>query len=488
MKLRDIFENTKLAEAAGDVEITGICIDSRKIMPGDIYVCIEGTQVDGHDFVKEAVERGAAAILHKKNKRGLADVDVPKIGVADTRHALAFACKQFFGDPTKGMKLVGVTGTNGKSSTVAFVEEILLACGKKVGAVGTMGARINGEVLDIPFATSTTPDTVELYHMLAAMAKADVEYVVMEVTSHALALQKVAALRFALGLFTNLSQDHLDFHGTMENYRLAKARLFDLADKGIINHDDDTRDFLLKYAKIPMVTYGLAPDCDYYARDMVMGRNRISYIIENDVVEVNIPGKFTVYNTLCAYAACRELGMSVDAVAAALRGVAGVDGRIQSIPNYCGFTVIVDYAHSPDGLENIITSCREFTENRIITVFGCGGDRDPTKRPIMGEIAGRLSDYCIITSDNPRNEKPEDIIAQVEEGLAPTNCPYKGIVDRREAIFAAIAMARDEDCVIIAGKGHEDYQEFENKRRVHFDDAKVAEEAFEQFKAGYTGQ
>ncbi|MCL2397439.1 MAG: Mur ligase family protein, partial [Defluviitaleaceae bacterium] len=239
------------------VKITGICIDSRKISPGDLYVCIEGLQVDGHNFAYEAVAKGAVAVLYTKGKPGMDGLGVPVIGVEDTRLTLAFACKDLFGDPTANMKLIGVTGTNGKTSVVAFVEEIFRAAGKKVGAIGTMGARINGRVLDIPYATSTTPDTVELYHILAAMAKEGAEYVAMEVTSHALALHKASALRFALGLFTNLSQDHLDFHGTMDAYRLAKARLFDLCDAGIINYDDDTRDFLKDYAKIPMLTYGL---------------------------------------------------------------------------------------------------------------------------------------------------------------------------------------------------------------------------------------
>ena len=480
MKLRDIFIDMKFAEIAGDTEITGINIDSRKVQPGDLYVCIEGLQVDGHNFAANAVAKGAAAVLYKKGKRGMKDIDVPLVAANDTRLALAFVCKRFFGDPTADMKLIGITGTNGKSSTVSFVEEILRAQGVAVGAIGTMGVRMNGETLDIPFETSTTPDTIDLYHMLAAMRDAGAKYVVMEVSSHALALHKVAALRFALGLFTNLTQDHLDFHGTMDNYRLAKAKLFDLCDKGIINFDDDTRDFLLKYAKIPMVTYGLAPDCDYYANDVVMGRNRVSYVVENDVIEVPIPGKFTVYNTLCAYAAARELGFAPKGIAAAARAIGGVSGRIQSIPNHHGFTVIVDYAHSPDGLENIITSCREFTESRIITVFGCGGDRDNAKRSIMGEIAGRLSDYCIITSDNPRNEDPDAIIDMVEKGVMQTNCGYQKIVDRREAIFAAIAMAQEEDCIIIAGKGHENYQEFENKRREDFDDAEIAKEALNQ--------
>jgi len=476
MKLKDIFTDIKLSTEAGDTEIKGLCIDHRKIKPGDIYVCIEGTRVDGHTFAAEAVEKGAAAVLHKKNKRGMGDITVPKIGVADTRLALAFACKNFYGHPDAKLKLIGITGTNGKTSTVTFVEEILRANKKKVGAIGTLGIRANGKPLDIAFSTSTTPDTIELYEILTEMVRKKIEYVVMEVSSHALALHKVSALRFTLGLFTNLSQDHLDFHGTMENYLLAKARLFDLSDKGIVNQHDDSCEFLLKYAKIPMITYGLEPACDYYIDDMLMSCNKISYLIEDDVVEVPVPGLFTVFNTACAYAACRELGVPTRNVADALRNVAGVKGRIQSVPNYFGFTVIVDYAHSPDGLENIINSVREFAEKRIITVFGCGGDRDPIKRPIMGEIAGRLSDICIITSDNPRNEDPDAIIEQVAVGVRAAGCPHKKITDRWQAILASMKIATYEDVIIIAGKGHEDYQEFENGRREHFDDLEVAKD------------
>jgi UDP-N-acetylmuramoyl-L-alanyl-D-glutamate--2,6-diaminopimelate ligase len=329
----------------------------------------------------------------------------------------------------------------------------------------------------MPFATSTTPDTIELYQILRAMADAGAKYVVMEVSSHALALHKVASLNFEIGLFTNLSQDHLDFHGTMENYRLAKAGLFDLCLKGIVNHDDETKDFLLEYAVLcDMRTYGLNGG-DYHALDPVLRYDGVSYTIQGQAVDIPIPGKFTIYNTLCAFAAARELGFKACDIAKALAKQKGVDGRIQNIPNDRGFSVIVDYAHSPDGLENIITSCQEFTKGRIITVFGCGGDRDALKRPLMGEMAGKLSDFCIITSDNPRNEDPLKIINQVAEVLAQTDCCYDSIIDRKEAIFAAIAIARPGDCIIIAGKGHENYQEFENGRRIDFDDAQIAKEA-----------
>jgi len=482
------------------VDITGISIDSRKVQVGDLYVCIEGLHVDGHDFAQSAVEAGAVAVLCKTGREGDMPQNAAAISADDTRLAMAHICHEFFGDPAKGMKLIGITGTNGKTSTTAFLEGILRKCGKRVGSIGTLGVLLDGKPLDMPFATSTTPDTVELYQILGVMAGAGAEYVVMEVSSHALALHKVAALTFELGLFTNLTQDHLDFHGTMENYRLAKAGLFDLCKTGIINHDDDTRDFLLDYAKCKMFTYGIDGG-DYRAEDCVLQSFGISYIIKGQGVDVPIPGKFTVYNSLCAYGASIQLGLAHEEVAAALRGVRGVGGRIQSISNNRGFSVIVDYAHSPDGLENIISACREFTKGRIITVFGCGGDRDAVKRPIMGEIAGRLSDLVIITSDNPRNESPEAIIDEIAGGIAgqarndgvcadgiaggarndgvcsvgagivrPQSDIYK-ITHRGEAITKAINLAKPDDCIIIAGKGHENYQEFENGRREHFDDA-----------------
>jgi UDP-N-acetylmuramoyl-L-alanyl-D-glutamate--2,6-diaminopimelate ligase len=464
-------------------------------------VCIEGIHVDGHKFAFDAVDKGAAAILCKKGREGEMPPNIPIISADDTRLALAFKCKEFFGDPSgpseshaKGMKLIGITGTNGKTSTTAFIENVLIKLGKSVGSIGTLGTRLNGfplDMTDMTFSTSTTPDTIELYQILTAMQKAGSEYVVMEVSSHALALHKVAALNFALGIFTNLTQDHLDFHGNMENYRLAKAQLFDLAGTGIINYDDKTRDFLLDYAaahKRPkMLTYGLNGG-DYHAANYSLQKDKISYIIVGTTlaaeplslghpqIEIPIPGKFNIYNSLCTFAAAHQLGFNEDDIAKALKEMHVVDGRIQTIPNNRGFTVIVDYAHSPDGLENIITACREFTKGRIITVFGCGGDRDSAKRPIMGEVAGRLSDYCIITSDNPRNENPASIIAETAAGLFPTGCEYDAIIDRKEAISAAILKAKPGDCVIIAGKGHETYQEFENGRRVDFDDAKIARE------------
>ncbi|MCL2753626.1 MAG: UDP-N-acetylmuramoyl-L-alanyl-D-glutamate--2,6-diaminopimelate ligase, partial [Defluviitaleaceae bacterium] len=405
-------------------------------------------------------------------------VAAPTIIAKDARVELSRVAKVFYGDPAGGMKLVGITGTNGKTSTTSFVEHILLSAGKRVGAIGTLGVRLDGKPLDMPFATSTTPDTIELFAIIRAMSDAGCEYLVMEVSSHALALHKVSELRFDVGIFTNLSQDHLDFHGTMENYRHAKATLFNLCDVGIINHDDDMRDFLLDFApdSCKMLTYGMDGG-NYHATDCILQSSGVSYIIKGQEIAVPIPGKFTIYNTLAAYGASLALGLDAKIVRDALANMQGVGGRIQSIPNNRGISVIVDYAHTPDGLENIITACRGFTKGRVITVFGCGGDRDPIKRPIMGEMAGRLSDFCIITSDNPRNENPADIIDQVEQGMLQTSCEYQKIIDRQKAIFAAIAMAKADDCVIIAGKGHETYQEFENGRREDFDDAKIAQHA-----------
>ncbi|MCL2575501.1 MAG: UDP-N-acetylmuramoyl-L-alanyl-D-glutamate--2,6-diaminopimelate ligase [Defluviitaleaceae bacterium] len=472
MKLRDIFTNIDFNDEDGNIEVLGICIDSRKVGRGDLYVAIKGLHVDGHSFIEDAVARGAVAVLASSSERQVA---VPMVLAEDVRLALSQVARRFYGDPAKGMKLVGVTGTNGKTSTTSFVEGILRASGERVGVIGTLGVRLDGERLDMPFATSTTPDTIELFEIIKAMADAGCKYLVMEVSSHALALHKVASLRFDVGIFTNLSQDHLDFHGTMENYRLAKAGLFDISDVAVINNDDEARDFLLEYTaqRCKTITFGIDGG-DYCASNCVLQSGGVSYIIKGQSVDVPIAGKFTIYNTLAALAACDVLGIDIKQIANALSGVKGVDGRIQSIPNDRNIGVIVDYAHTPDGLENIITACREFTKGRIITVFGCGGDRDPIKRPIMGEMAGRLSDYCIITSDNPRNENPEEIIAQVEQGMLKSNCKYEKIIDRCVAINTAIDMAKASDCVIIAGKGHETYQEFKNGRRVDFDDAKVA--------------
>ncbi|MCL2620070.1 MAG: UDP-N-acetylmuramoyl-L-alanyl-D-glutamate--2,6-diaminopimelate ligase [Defluviitaleaceae bacterium] len=456
------------------IEISGISIDSRKVRAGDLYVCIEGLHVDGHNFAQQAVDAGAIAVLCTKGRAKDMPQNMAVVEADDTRLAMARICHEFFDNPARNMKLVGITGTNGKTSTTAFLEGILRKCGKKVGSIGTLGVLLDGLPLDIPFATSTTPDTVELYQILGEFAKAGAEFVVMEVSSHALALHKVAALNFELGLFTNLSQDHLDFHGTMENYRRAKAGLFDLCATGIINHDDDTCDYLMDYApsKCKMITYGIDGG-DFQAVDYNLQSDGVSYIIKGRTVSVPIPGKFTVYNSLCAYVAAYHLGLCDAEITKAMAEMSGVGGRIQSIPNNRGFSVIVDYAHSPDGLENIITACREFTVGRIITVFGCGGDRDATKRPIMGEVAGRLSDLVIITSDNPRNENPEIIIEQIFEGVTGNNEVLK-VVDRRDAIVKAIHLARVGDCVIIAGKGHENYQEFENGIRIDFDDTQVA--------------
>jgi len=458
-----------------DLEINGICMDSRRVQAGDLFVCIPGLQVDGHDFAAAAAEAGAAAIICQRPL----DVDLPQFIVDNPRLALCTICDNFYGQPAANMQIIGITGTNGKTSTVYFVEQILRHFGKRVGAIGTLEAKLDGQPLDIPFATPTTPDTIELYRILRAMADQGAEYVVMEVSSHALALDKVMAIPFALGLFTNLSQDHLDFHGTMEKYLEAKSLLFSLSNEGIINADDQTMEYLLNVAKCPMRTFGIDGG-DFRAEGVELGEDGVKYAVDGINIFVPIPGKFTVYNTLCAFAAALRLGFDPADITKALANLSGVPGRIQRIPNSRGLTVIVDFAHTPDSLANIITSCREFTAGRIITVFGCGGDRDPSKRPLMGETVGNLSDLAIITSDNPRNENPETIIAQAAEGVAKTSCEYINITDRRVAIHEAISHATPRDCVIIAGKGHEKYQEFENGRKIHFDDAQIAKKYMTQ--------
>ena len=472
MKLSEVFSDIN-----SDIKIKGITIDSRRVSSGYLYVCIEGLRVDGHSFAIDAIKNGATALVCRKGF-SLPDEykDIVLIYSDNPRLDLSLACSKFYNSPTQGMTTIGITGTNGKSSVVHFISQALeRLTGDKVGTIGTLGAGINGSSVNIPYATSTTPDTVELYEILSHMREEGVKYLVMEVTSHALALEKVSHILFQYGIFTNLTQDHLDFHGTFENYRLAKARLFDLCEKGIINIDDNSAEFLKDYAKCGMLGYSINNPSEYQAYNASFDSDGIKYEIDNQILNIPITGKFNIYNTLCTYAILSDMGFGQKDIKNALEKAIGIPGRIQRVNAPSDITVIVDYAHTPDGLENIISSCREFAKGRIITVFGAGGDRDKGKRPLMGTIVGKLSDICIITSDNPRNEEPMSIINDIIEGI---HSQYTAIVDRKEAIEFAIQQAQKDDIIIIAGKGHENYQEFENGRREHFSDMEVAEHYF----------
>jgi len=468
--------------AGGNTDILHITEDSRTVSAGSLFVCHVGLHVDGHDFIPAAIANGVSAIICLRLPEPLPE-NVTFVKAADTRAALAQIAANFYGRPAEQLCMLGVTGTNGKTSTTYFVEAILRAWGKKAGVLGTSGARVGDAVIDIPYATSSTPDSIELHHILRAMLDKSAAYCAMEATSHALALQKVEGIPFKVGMFTNLTQDHLDFHGTMENYFAEKAKLFNQCEIAVINADDPYAKAMTTGADCRVVTYGIDANCDYKATNVVLTHEGVAYDIchtgETIHLESPVPGRFSVYNTLLAAVAALEIGVPPECVRAGLANLANVPGRIQSVPNDKGIGVIVDYAHTPDGVDNILRAVRGFTSGKVITVVGCGGDRDRTKRPIMGEIAGKGSDYVILTSDNPRSEKPSDIIAEMEPGVRKTGCHYTKLADRREAILEAIQMAVPGDSIVLAGKGSEDYQEFENKRRVPFDDVRTATEALE---------
>jgi len=479
MKLSKLAEGIKyeLVQGSLDCEIKRIDYDSRKVEEGSIFVCVTGFKTDGHIYAKGAVEKGAVALVCEKDIEGI-DSSVTIIKVGNSREALSVLSENFYDHPAKKMTMVGVTGTNGKTTTTYLVKSVLDHIGKKVGVVGTIENRIGDKRLH---TERTTPESLELCELFDMMVKEDVTHTVMEVSSHSLDLHRVDCCRYDIGIFTNLTQDHLDYHITMENYKAAKGRLFEISKNAVINIDDAAGSYMVSRAKGKVLTFGIDNEADLKAENMAITANGVTYTLKYDGreydVSINIPGKFSIYNSLGSIGACLMMGIPMEEILAGLKENYGVPGRFQTIKSNKGFNAIVDYAHTPDGLENILNTAKEFVKGRIITVFGCGGDRDRTKRPIMGEIAGKLSDICIITSDNPRTEDPEQILKDVEEGTKRTDCPYECICDRKDAIFRAVDIAKEGDLVVVAGKGHEDYQIFKD-RTIHFDDAEVIREAF----------
>lgn len=467
----------RLVQGNEEQEITGVYYDSRTVEPGGLFVCIEGFQTDGHKFIPSALEKGAAAILCAHPVEGIPE-NITVILAEDTRKALAVVSANFYGHPSRHMRMVGVTGTNGKTTTTYLIQSILNKMGRKVGIIGTIENRIGDKVLP---ASRTTPESRELQALLEQMRAEGVTDVVMEVSSHSLDLCRVEGIVFDAAVFTNLTQDHLDYHKTMENYRAAKGILFERAKKSIINMDDSAGEYMagrssgeiLPFAvekKTALTAEGIEISAEGTSFDLLWQGRRIP-------VRLHTPGRFSVYNALGAAGACLALGAPLETIAEGLTENRGVSGRFQTISSRKGFQAVVDYAHTPDGLENVLKTAGEFAKGRIITVFGCGGDRDKSKRPIMGETAGRLSDYCLITSDNPRTEEPLEIIKEVEAGVQKTGCAYEKIPDRREAIRRAAEIAQSGDVILIAGKGHETYQIFPD-RTIHFDDAEEVRKAF----------
>lgn len=490
--LKDIISTLDVQQVQGDqnVSIQDITADSRAVKLNSLFIALDGATVDGHNYIDKAVAAGAVAVIVSKPVTVPDDVCV--ITVSDTRQAMMVCVPYFFDYPANRMRMVGVTGTNGKTTTTHMIRHILKAQGHKVGVIGTVHIMIGDTSYPIH---NTTPDVVDLQHILHQMVHENVEYCVMEVSSHALALGRVSGVEFDTAVFTNLTQDHLDFHKTFENYLAAKCKLFEQVsapnqvkdNKGaVINIDDSYGYRVMEKTTAPTITYSTLGKGTLNASDVHMSTKNSQYTVnykgESYPVSMNTTGLFNVYNTLAAIGACLQEGISMEAIDTALKTFSSVPGRFELIEEGQDFAVVVDYAHTPDGLQNILETAKAIKENRIIIVFGCGGDRDATKRPIMGRIAAEYGDKIYVTSDNPRTEDPVQIVKDVEVGVKEAlrdGTSYEVIVDRREAINHAIHDAKAGDIVIIAGKGHENYQILKNET-IHFDDREEARKALKE--------
>jgi UDP-N-acetylmuramoyl-L-alanyl-D-glutamate--2,6-diaminopimelate ligase len=483
MKLYEAMKGISYEILCGDINLEISCIswDSREVVKNSLFIAVKNKNVDRHDFAIEAVNNGAIALVVEHEIQNLPE-NITVIKVEDSRKAMSIIARNYYGNPMESLQSIGVTGTNGKTSVSHFISKILEANKIKCGIIGTIENTVDGAKMKTKKLNPTTPDAIELQGTLSEMLNYDVTHVVMEVTSSALAQDRVYGCKFNIGVFTNLTQDHLEEHGTMENYKNAKLKLFKSCKTGVINVDDVVAADIISTGTCNFVTYGIENACDFRAVDIsfTQSGSKFKLLHQDEVreVELNVPGKFSVYNALAAIGSCYSLGLRLEDIIEGVRNIKGVPGRFQAIPNNKGILAIVDYAHTPDGLENILTSVREVARGKIILVFGCGGNRDKTKRSIMGKIAGELSDYCIITSDNPRHEAPNLIMDEIELGIIKTKGSYEKIVDRKEAILKALKIAKASDCVILAGKGHENYQIIKDKV-IEFNDEEIVREYFD---------
>lgn len=478
MKLKDLFKNIDYTLLKGNIsiDISSVEYDSRKVTPGSLFVAIKGYETDGHLYIQQAIKAGAKAIVLEDEQDYKQDDEIAIIKVDNSRKSLGFISSNFFGNPGDKLKIIGVTGTNGKTSITYFLKSILKEAGYKVGIIGT----IENQIEDIVYESAvTTPESRDIQELLAKMVEVGCEYCVMEASSHALYLDRVAAIPFKTAIFTNLTQDHLDFHKDFTEYLNAKKILFTyIGEDGfsILNADDKTFHEISNMAGGKIISYSISEDSDYKASDIKMDINGTSFTLVNDgnsnKMNLKMIGEFSIYNSLAAIAAAHELGIDFSIIIEGLRKVS-VNGRFQLIESKRDFAVVVDYAHTPDGLFNVLSTARKITSGKVICVFGCGGDRDVMKRPIMGKVAGEISDYLVITSDNPRTEDPTSIIDMIEIGVKETSTKYIKITNRKEAIKYSIDMARAGDIVIIAGKGHEDYQ-IVGKTKYPFSDYEIA--------------
>ena len=480
MKLTELLKDIPVLECSADPEmdIREVFYDSRKVTQGSLFVAVTGFAADGNRFIPMALQKGAAVIVTARKPAE----DIPYVLVESDRQALALLGCNFYGHPAKSMTMVGVTGTNGKTSVTLLLKHVLeKTCGAKVGLIGTTANMIGEEVIP---TERTTPESFELQGLFARMRDAGCTHVVMEVSSHAIALDRIGGVRFDAAAFTNLTEDHLDFHKTMDAYCAAKAELFRRCEKGVINADDSYAPRFLEAAQCGILTTSVAGAGSLCARELELRADGIRFTAVLDGIEVpvrlGIPGKFTVYNALTVLGLAVSLGISLADAAGALADAPGVKGRVEVVPTPGeDYTILIDYAHTPDGLENVLSSVRGFCSGELISVFGCGGDRDPIKRPIMGRIGTELADKAIITSDNPRTEQPEAIIADITPGADEAGKPYEVVVDRIEAIRHAMDIAKKDDIIVLAGKGHETYQEIMGVKH-HMDEREIVARILEE--------
>ena len=473
MKLRELIKNLSIIEmnADAELEISGVSYDSRKTKKGDMFVAIRGFEADGHKFIPKAVENGAAVILCEEKP----SCDIPYVLVSDSRYGLAIVSRDFFGDPASEMTMIGITGTSGKTSSSYLIKHMLESkLDAKVGLIGTNGNMIGDEFLH---TEHTTPESYELHKLFRHMADSGCTHVVMEVSSHSLTLERVAGIHFDVALYTNLSQDHLDFHGTMEGYAAAKRKLFSMCSLGCFNLDDAWADFMRDGASCRTKTFSTEKnEADLVAKDIRLTADGVRFASvsgdEISMTKLGIPGMFSVYNALGTMSVGLALGLSLADCSDAMSSAKGVKGRLEIVPTGRDFSVVIDYSHKPDALEKVLKTLKPVTRGRLIALFGCGGDRDKLKRPIMGRIAADNADLVVVTSDNPRTEDPDEIIREIVAGMKDKRTPTKVICDRREAIAWAIDNAALGDVLLLAGKGHEDYQVVGHEKH-HMDEREI---------------
>ena len=489
MELKNILSGIEGLKAKGDLEVdvTGISNDSREVKPGYLFIAIKGFDTDGHEYINKAIENGAKAILIQEEKAKDIIKQIPDeiniITSKDTRVATAICACNYYDNPSRKMQLIGITGTKGKTTTTFMIKSILERQGIKTGLIGTIATYIGDKKLED--SDRTTPDSIKLQSYFAQMVEAGCKACVMEVSSQSLKLHRVDGCDFNIGVFTNFSEDHISEkeHSDMEDYFNSKVKLFNMCPLGFINIDD------INTIKVPSLapnctvkTYGIDNECDMLAKDITITNSYVDFKVKlngkNERIKTDIPGRFSVYNSLAAISVATKLGCSVENIKSALETVK-VPGRSELVDNKLGLTIMIDYAHSPESLESILQAVKSYTRGRVISVFGCGGDRDNAKRPIMGAISGKIANYTIITSDNPRTENPEAIVKEIEEGIKKTNARYECIVDRTEAIKKAIKMANKNDIIVLAGKGHETYQEI-NHEKHHYDEREIIKQVIDE--------